>query len=109
MHTAVKPLSYDEWLQLPENGNGREECVNGVIETMPPAGFDHAWIVKRITLQLGRQLDANEVWIAGRATRTVITHRLQTSGYLATELPQSAATSPVRFPSVSVDFSGIWP
>jgi Uma2 family endonuclease len=104
MPTAVKSLSFDEWLQLPENGDGGEECVNGIIETMRPAGFDHAWVVKRITRQLGRQFDETEIRVAGRATLC-----LQTSGYLATELPQSAVTSPVRFPSVSVDFSGIWP
>ena len=188
MRTAVKPLSYEEWLQLPVNGDGREECVNGLIETMPPAKFDHAWIVKRITRQLERQLDeANvfvadssfglvirrnpitqrtpdigvfvlatmlrhdgyihsapelavevlspsngprrvrellsdyasiglgEVWVVDPADRTITLYRLdgaslsKSSGYRATTLPHDAVTSPVRFPSVTVDFSGIWP
>jgi Uma2 family endonuclease len=182
MHTAVKPLSYEEWLQLPVNGDDREECVNGVIETMPPAKFDHAWIVKRITRQLERRLDeANvfvadssfglvirhnsitqrtpdigvfvpatmlrrdgyihsapelavevlspsnsprrvrellsdyaaigipEVWIVDPADRTITLYLLEGSDYRATALPHDAVTSPVRFPSVSVDFSGIWP
>ena len=182
MHTAVKLLSYEEWLQLPENGDGREECVNGVIETMPPPKSDHAFLVENLadllrdafdrathrvmTTNFGLVIRTSpltqrtpdvavferasivirdgyfhsapvlavevlspsnsrarmrhvladytsigipEVWVVDPGTRTVTTHRLHTSGYLATELPQSAVTSPVRFPSVSVDFSGIWP
>lgn len=182
MHTAVKPLSYEEWLLLPVNGDGGEECVNGLIKTMPPPKFDHAWIVKRITRQLERQLDEAkvfvadssfglvirrspltqrtpdigvfvlatmvrrdgyihsapelavevlspsngprrvrdllsdyaaiglaEVWVVDPSDRTITLNRLDGSDYRSTTLSHDAVTSPVRFPSVTVDFSGIWP
>jgi Uma2 family endonuclease len=57
MPTAQKLLTYDEWLALPVNDETREECVNGIVEKMPPPKFDHAWVVKRLTRQLERQLD----------------------------------------------------
>lgn len=181
MSTASKLLNYEEWLLLPENDDSREECVNGVIETTPPAKFNHAWIIKQLTRQLERKLDESvlvadsnfglvirqvpltqrtpdigvfilsnatikdgyfhsppelaievlspsnspgqirgklsdyahigvpEVWIVNAAKREVGIHELEGSRYRADTLPHDAVTSPLRFPSVSVDFSTIWP
>ncbi|MES1258562.1 MAG: Uma2 family endonuclease [Acidobacteriota bacterium] len=163
MPTAATLLSYEEWLELPENDEAREECVNGVIEKMPPAGFDHAWIVKRLTRQLERQFDETEifvadsvfilaamvrrdgyihsapelaievlspsnsprrvrelladyasiglpeVWVIDPDRRTIALHFLENGAYRSTGLPHDGVTNPVRFPSVTVDFSTIWP
>ena len=57
MPTASKLLTYDEWLELPETGEGREECVNGVIERMPPPKWTHTVVVERLARQLWKQLD----------------------------------------------------
>lgn len=57
MPTATRLLSYEESLGLPENDEGREECVNGVIEKMPPAKWNHTWIVKQLTRCLYKALD----------------------------------------------------
>jgi Uma2 family endonuclease len=64
MATASRLLNYEEWLALPAGGEGREECVNGVIEKMPPAKFGHAWIVKRLTRQLESQFDETKIFVA---------------------------------------------
>ena len=48
MATATRLLSYEEWLALPENDEGREECVNGVIEKMSAAKWEHALIVESL-------------------------------------------------------------
>lgn len=52
MPTAQKALTYDEWLALPVNDETREECVNGIVEKMPPAKFNHALIVENLADQL---------------------------------------------------------
>ena len=186
MATASRLLNYEEWLALPENGEGREECVNGVIEKMPPAKFSPAWIIKRLTRQLESQLDetkffvadsdfglvirqhpvtqrtpdiavfvlANmvqldgyihsapelaievlspsnspgrvrelladyasiglpEVWMIDPAARRITIHILENAtanpGYRAQEPGPNGVTQPLRFPSVTVDFSLIWP
>ncbi len=181
MPTASKLLNYQEWLLLPENDDRREECVNGVIETMPPAKFNHVWVIRQLMRQLDRQLDESvlvvdsnfglvirqapvtqrtpdiavfilsnatirdgyfhsppelavevlspsnsprqirgklsdyahigvpEVWIVNAAKREVEIHELEGSRYRVNTLPHDAVTSPLHFPSVSVDFSTIWP
>jgi Uma2 family endonuclease len=57
MSTATKLLSYEEWLELPADDEGREECVNGVVEKMPAAKWNHTVVVERLTRQLWKQLD----------------------------------------------------
>lgn len=63
MATAAKPFSYEEWLDLSRNDEGREECVNGVIETMPPARWKHAVIVDRLEKQLWNKLDKGATFV----------------------------------------------
>ena len=51
----AKPVTYEEWLELPEEKN--EEVVNGEIRVMPMAKFGHAMIVTNLNDQLFGQLD----------------------------------------------------
>ena len=54
--TANVP-SYEEWLGLPENDEGREECVNGVIVRKPPPKSERAFIVENLADQLRGTID----------------------------------------------------
>jgi Uma2 family endonuclease len=63
MTTAPKLLSYNDWLELPVNDSLREECVNGVIEVMPPAKWQHTVVVERLTRQLWKKLDENTTMV----------------------------------------------
>jgi Uma2 family endonuclease len=51
----AKLVTYEEWLELPEERN--EEIVNGEIRIMPMAKFGHAMIVTNLNHQLFGQLD----------------------------------------------------
>jgi len=62
MVTASKPLSYEEWLQLPE-AEGKEEVVNGVIVKMPPNKLPHVNTVENLADLLKAKLNRNAVWV----------------------------------------------
>ena len=182
MPAAAKLLSYKEWLELPQDDDGREECVNGVIEKMPPAKSEHAFIVENLADQLRDTVDRSvfrvmvtnfglvirqtpvtqrtpdiavferatllikdgyfhsapalaievllpsntprrmrailadyasigvpEVWAIDPGTRTTTIHLLEDGVYRATRLSHDGVTNPIRLPSVTVDFSAIWP
>lgn len=64
MATASKLLNYDEWLQLPENDEGREECVKGVIQKLHAPRWNHFQVVKKLTRQIERQIDEAKVLVA---------------------------------------------
>jgi Uma2 family endonuclease len=182
MPTAAKLLSYEKWLELPENDETREECVNGVIEKMPPPQSGHAFLVENLADLLRSAVDQNVFWVmtsnfglvihkdpvtqrtpdiavferatmvvrdgyfhsapvlavevlspsgtAGRMRgvladyasiglpevwaidpdrRAITIHILESGVYRSTGLPHDGVTNPVRFPSVTIDFSAIWP
>jgi len=52
-----KTVTYEEWLQMPEVSEGREEVVNGQIRYMPPCTAPHALVVESIQVELRSQLD----------------------------------------------------
>jgi Uma2 family endonuclease len=56
MATISKPLTYEEWLALPEV-EGVEEVVNGEIVKMPPNKVIHAYAVENLADLLKSQLD----------------------------------------------------
>ena len=62
MVTASKPLTYEEWLQLPE-AEGREEVVNGVIVKMPPNKLPRVNTVENLADLLKAKLNRNAVWV----------------------------------------------
>jgi hypothetical protein len=39
MATASKPLTYEEWLQMPPAEDGSDEVVRGEIHLRPPTHF----------------------------------------------------------------------
>jgi Uma2 family endonuclease len=51
------PVTYEEWLRMPEVSDAIEEVVNGEIQIMPPATVIHAWIVACLNRVLVAQLD----------------------------------------------------
>jgi Uma2 family endonuclease len=56
-----KPVTYEEWLRMPEVTDAIEEVVNGEIRIMPAAKLKHALIVARTLIALNRQLDTQRV------------------------------------------------
>lgn len=101
METASRLLSDEEWLALPENGDGREECVNGVIENGPRRVRELLSDYASIGLPEARTVDPTG--------RSITIYTLERPDYRAAELPWNGVTQPLRFPSVTVDFSAIWP
>ena len=63
MTTTVHLLTYEEWLQWPEHGEGREECVNGVIETMAPPKWKHLLIVEKLAKKLRACVDEDTIFV----------------------------------------------
>jgi len=106
MPTATKLLSYEEWLTLPEDGEVREECVNGIVEKMPPSKSGHAFIVENLADIL--RIGIPEVWVVNPADRTMTTNGLENGAYQPTLLTERAVTAPARFPSLTVDLTHIW-
>jgi Uma2 family endonuclease len=62
MATTSKPLTYEEWLALPE-AEGVEEVVNGEIVKMPPNKVIHADIVENLADLLKSQVDRRTVQV----------------------------------------------
>jgi len=53
----AKPVTYEEWLTMPEVQDAIEEVVNGEIRIMPAPKFQHPIIVQKLLRSLDRQLD----------------------------------------------------
>lgn len=51
-----KTVTYEEWLQMPEVSEGREEVVNGEIIYMPPCKAPHALLIENLQDELRPQL-----------------------------------------------------
>lgn len=62
MATTPKPLTYEEWLKLPE-AEGVEEVVNGEIRKMPPNKWNHARIIEHLARQLRARLDPDQIYV----------------------------------------------
>jgi Uma2 family endonuclease len=58
-----KTVTYEEWLQMPEVSEGREEVVNGEIRYMPPCKLPHVRVVELVHDELRAQLDRKLFWI----------------------------------------------
>ncbi len=58
-----RTVTYEEWLQMPEVDEGREEVVNGEIRIMPPDKLPHVIIISKLIAILGRQLDSRSYYL----------------------------------------------
>ena len=58
-----KTVTYEEWLQMPEVSEGREEVVNGEIRLMPPCKAPHPFVVATLIAAFLRQLDESRFWV----------------------------------------------
>lgn len=63
MATVPGVLTYEEWLRLPPVEDGTDEVVKGELRFMPPTRYPHAEVIRRLSLQLGNQVDQDRVLI----------------------------------------------
>src|SRR5438045_1732512 len=54
-------VTYEEWLQMPEVSDAREEVVNGEVRIMPARRWNHSEIVDRIARRINVQVDERDV------------------------------------------------
>jgi Uma2 family endonuclease len=52
-----KPVTYEEWLRMPEVQDATEEVVNGEIRIMPPAKLKHMQVIARLYDAIRSQID----------------------------------------------------
>ena len=50
-----------------------------------------------------------EIWTVDPTLHTITIYLLENGDWRATQLPHDGVTNPIRFPSVTIDFSAIWP
>jgi Uma2 family endonuclease len=65
MATLTRPMSYEEWLQMPPVEDGTDEVVNGELRLMPPTRYPHAEIIQRLINRLSARIDEKQVAILG--------------------------------------------
>jgi Uma2 family endonuclease len=65
MATLTRPLSYEEWLQMPPVEDGTDEVINGELRFMPPTHYPHAEIIQRLIVALIGRVEKNRVAILG--------------------------------------------
>jgi Uma2 family endonuclease len=65
MATLTRPLSYEEWLQMPPVEDGTDEVVNGELRFMPPPHEPHAEIIQRLVKRFSLQVAEEQVAILG--------------------------------------------
>src|SRR4051812_27648430 len=63
MAITTKPLTYEEWLNMPEVHDAIEEVVNGEIVKMPPPKGRHGDVVESLYDILNSQVDRASVRI----------------------------------------------
>lgn len=62
MATISKPVTYEEWLALPD-AEGVEEVVNGEIRKMPPNKWSHTRVVEALARQLRARLNFDATYV----------------------------------------------
>ena len=67
-----KTVTYEEWLRMPEVDDAIEEVVDGEIQIMPPAKFEHTAIIRRLCKALDVQLDAKQFLVVDAVFGLVI-------------------------------------
>src|SRR5207248_3281671 len=73
MATGNKLMTADELWRMPDDGQ-RHELIAGELHTMPPSGWEHGWIVVRVTLPLAQHVNANKLGVVcGAETGFVLT------------------------------------
>jgi Uma2 family endonuclease len=72
MATLTRPLSYEDWLDMPPAGEGREEVVNGELVAMPPNRYTHAEVIRRLTEALAPRLRAHDARVFGSSLSLLI-------------------------------------
>jgi Uma2 family endonuclease len=66
-------VTYEEWLDMPEVQEGREEVVNGEIRTMPPNKSPHPEVMCALQVAFLRQLDLAETMFLASTFGLVVT------------------------------------
>jgi Uma2 family endonuclease len=61
MATVPRILTYEEWLQMPAEHDGREEVVNGELFVMPPNKYTHAEMIRGLIDAFSPRIDREEV------------------------------------------------
>jgi Uma2 family endonuclease len=68
----AKPVTYEEWLTMPEVQDAIEEVVNGEIRIMPAPKMEHQWIIRNLTKQIDDQVDSSLLAVFGMGVCLVI-------------------------------------
>jgi len=109
--TTSKIITYEEYLEMPG-----EEVVGGEIVTMPPAGYDHSYIVQSLALifqfdpkVVYESIGVPEFWIVSSEARTFEVLQLQEGKLRTTQIVNSGQLHPLRFPETAVDVASVWP
>jgi len=72
MATLTRLLSYEEWIDMPPSGEGREEVVNGELVAMPPNRYTHAEVIRRLTEALAPRLRERDARVFGSSLSLLI-------------------------------------
>lgn len=63
--TVPRPVTYEEWLAMPNEHDGREEVADGEIVRMPPNRLPHALIIENLIDLIKPQVDRQRVRVIG--------------------------------------------
>jgi len=128
----AKPVTYEEWLTMPEVQDAIEEVVNGEIRIMPVPTLPRPIIVQRLLRSLDRQLDEKkyfvfstafgliirtnpltsrvpEVWLISPEAHTIEILLLENGFLRRSQILAEGLLQPKLFPHVSIDIATIWP
>lgn len=72
MATIPRILTYEEWLRMPVEHDGREEVVNGELIIMPPNRVTHADVVEQLIEAFLPRIDRKEIKILGSSVSLMI-------------------------------------
>src|SRR5215475_5376131 len=61
---SSRPVTYEEWLRMPEVKGITEEVIHGEIRHMPAPSLTHAKILQNTYDEIRPQLDRKKVWIS---------------------------------------------
>jgi Uma2 family endonuclease len=65
MATVSRLITYEDWLAMPPAEAGREEVVNGELQTLPPNRYMHAVVIHNLTLAISAQIDRTHITVLG--------------------------------------------
>jgi Uma2 family endonuclease len=103
MATGNRLMTADELWRLPDDGQ-RHELIGGELRTMPPSGWEHGWVVVRVTRPLAEYVDANKLGVVCGAE----------TGFILASEPDTVRAADVAFVRrervlAAGDVKGYWP